>query len=71
VKHVVFIFRTDRIMPRQTPKTIAELRRGKKIYAHERKCEKGKGKNARTKDGNKKWAPNKAAIRERAGTKYG
>lgn len=43
---------------------------GKK-YAHERKYEKGKGKNATTKDENKKWAPNKAAIRERAGTKYG
>jgi hypothetical protein len=70
VKHVAFIFRTDRIMPRQTPKTIAELE-GKKIYAYERKCEEGKGKNARAKDENKKWAPNKAAIRERAGTKYG
>jgi hypothetical protein len=44
---------------------------GKKIYAHKRKCEKGKGRNARTKDENKKWAPNNAAIRERAGTKYG
>jgi len=32
---------------------------------------KGRGKNATTKDENKKWASNKAAIRERAGTKYG
>jgi len=45
--------------------------RGNKIYAHETKCEKRKGKNVRTKDENKKRAPNKAAISERAGTKYG
>jgi len=58
-------------MPRQTPKTITELQRGKKYMHTKGSAKKGREKNARTKDENKKWAPNKAAIRERAGTKYG
>jgi len=41
-------------------------------YTHTKgSAKRGKAKNARTKDENKKWAPNKAAIKERAGTKYG
>jgi hypothetical protein len=44
---------------------------GKKNMHTKGSVKKGREKNARTKDENKKWAPNKAAIRERAGTKYG